>query len=69
MTICNASKQNDIEADDGSPCSQADFLRDLTSIANKHDLGINEDAELFVMEAEDFSFRYTCNEVGRLERL
>lgn len=49
--------------------SQTAFLQDLTSIANQHGLGINEDSELFVMEVEDFSFRYSCDSSGRLLRL
>lgn len=53
------------------PCSPivANFLQDLTEIANKHGLGINDNAELFVMVGEDFEFRYALDQNGRLGRL
>nr|WP_314529450.1 hypothetical protein [uncultured Brevundimonas sp.] len=47
----------------------ASFLQELTSIANKYGVGINDDAELFVMSGEDFEFRYSLDKNGRLSRL
>ena len=49
--------------------SLSDFLADLTLLSSRHGLGINENAEIYLMEFEDFSFSYSCNSDGRLQRL
>ena len=54
---------------DGSANDLVGFLSDLTRISVKHRLGISDDAELFIMEAEDLCFSYACDEDGRLQRL
>lgn len=48
---------------------EKEFLAALTSLANSLGIGINDDAKLFVMEADDFAFSYGCDANGRLERL
>ena len=46
-----------------------EFLAELTRIARAYGFGINHEAEIFIMEQDDFLFAYGCNKDGQLERL
>jgi hypothetical protein len=52
---------------DASRCHA--FLIDLTEVCAKHGIGIAGDAQLFIMEPEDFPHSYSVDAKGRLYRV
>lgn len=45
---------------------EGEFVRELTELSRKYQIGISGSMTLFVMEPEDFERRYSCNEQSRL---
>jgi len=49
------------------PDSQLEsFLRELTDLSRKYEIGITDQAEVFIMENDDSNLVYICDADGKL---